>query len=151
MNLQDVLYNYEHRVLPTNFYKYKSDFIALILKRKDVLYKVLSDIFDEEGVDNPYSEEDFNLEILRADETLLVVQITFPEPMAEPLCYCSYLFVDKELENLKFFCVEKGTGIGGSQKYICSWSAEGEHLNYGSYDLEANEGYLKCQSIYENC
>ncbi len=149
MTLHDILYYYEHKLLPASLYEYKSDFVAILLKQKEVLYKVLNNIFHEERVENPYTENDFKLDVLQANDSLLVIKITFPEPIDAPLCYCSYLFIDRALENLNYFCVEKAAGICGEQKYLCSWTADGAHANYGSCDLEENEIYLKCLSIYE--
>lgn len=150
MTLHDALYIYEHKILPTNFFKFKGDFVATVLKRKEVLFKVFDGMLAEEKICNPYAEEEFKVDVLRADDELMILKITFPEPEDEPLCYCSYLFLDKELEKLRYFCVEKGAGIGGVQKYLCSWTQSGEHLNHGVCDLYENEEYIKCLSIYEN-
>lgn len=150
MNLHDALYIYEHKVLPTNFFNFKGDFVATILKRKEVLYKVFDGMLAEEGISNPYTEEHFRVDVLRSDAELMVLKITFPEPDDQPLCYYSYLFIDKELEKLRYFGVERGTGLGGVQKYLCSWTPDGEHLNHGVYDPDENKGYRKCLTIYEN-
>lgn len=148
MNTHEIRYCFEHRILPRNFYEYKSDFFSLILKQTDVLYKVINDIFEEEGVKNPYTENEFGIEVMKRDEELLVIRLVFPVPEDEPLCYCSYLFVDKKLQKLKYFCIERGNGT--ETVFVCSWTSDGRHINYGSCSLVGREDYERCLSIYSN-
>jgi len=68
--------------------------------------------------------------------------------LVEPLCYSSYLFFDRAFKKLGFFCIEKGNGIGEMQPFVCSWSPEGEHSNYGNCTLEKQEDLLRCADIF---
>ncbi len=49
-------------------------------------------IFEQEGVSNPYTEDDFDVIASKVTEDILMLKVTFPEPEEEPLCYCSYFF-----------------------------------------------------------
>lgn len=146
MNVHEIMYTYEHNILPENFYEYGTDFIAVILKRKDVLYRVINEFFDEEKVDNPYKEEDFELDVMNCSEDFLAVKLTFPLPKQEPLCYCSYIFIDKELQKLNYFCIERGDN--SEEAYVCSWTKDRQHINYGKCSLSDQEDYEKCLNVY---
>lgn len=110
------------------------------------MYTVIDDIFFEEGVENPYAENEFRIEVVKCDEEFMVIKIVFPEPEEEPLCYCSYLFVDKEMKNLKYFCIEKANGL--EIAFVCSRTDSGQHMNYGNCSMEDKEDYERCLSIY---
>ena len=146
MNSSEIRYTFEHRILPLNFYEYRTDFIALLLKRKDIIFQVLNDIYREEKVENPYSKNDFEIKLVNMDEKFISIKLIFPYPEEEPLCYYSYLFIDKELQNLKYFCVERGAKP--EDAYISLWTSAKDHINYGRCSIDEYECYKKCLQIY---
>ena len=146
MSVHKIIYSYQHRILPNNLFKFRQDFIALVLGKKDVIYHVLDDIFQEEGMENPYSENQFEVKLIDNTEEFLSVKIKFPLPKEELLCFESYIFVDKEFEKLMYFCIERGAEPDIA--FICSWSEKGAHLNYGSCLYDEQECYKRCWEIY---
>lgn len=146
MSVHQIMYAYQHKILPRNFYEFKQDFVALLLNRSEVLYRVLDDIFSEEGIENPYKEEEFKVKPMEINEKYLSVKLEFPVPAKEPLCYESYIFVDKDLQNLSYFCVECGSEPDIA--FICSWTEKGQHLNYSNCIYDEQECYNKCLNIY---
>ena len=44
MTVYDIRYSFEHRILPSWFYKHKRQFAGLLLKDKNVLYEIIDDI-----------------------------------------------------------------------------------------------------------
>lgn len=151
MQATDILYDFEHNVLPGGFFEYGSGFVgSLLQKREKMLFGVLGDMFQNAGLDNPYSEVDFGLEVLEADEELVVIKILYPKPERTPLCYCGYLFVDKDFQKMRFFCLERDDFMGKEDKILCEWTAKMEHFNYGACASEEQEDYKKCMEIYLN-
>lgn len=64
-------------------------------------YKCVS---GEEGLENPYSENEFEVKPVDITEEFLSVKIKFPLPKEEPLCFESYIFCDKEFDKIMYFC-----------------------------------------------
>ncbi|RKM56743.1 hypothetical protein D6856_14700 [Butyrivibrio sp. XB500-5] len=147
MDRHGVRYVFEHRVLPNWFYEDKEQFIGILINDKSVLFRVINDIFEKEEVANPYSEDDFDVITAKVTEDVFMVKINFPEPEEEPLCYCSYLFFDKEFEKINYFCIEKGNEASDNYPYVCSWGESG-HSNYGNCTFDEHNDYLMCADLY---
>lgn len=148
MNLHSIRYMFEHRMLPQGFFEEKARFIGMLLQDKGVLYRIINDIFEKEEVQNPYEEEQFGIEAAKITEDVMMLKIIFPEPEEEPLCYCSYMFFDKDFEKIRYFCIEKGNGVGQPQPFVCSWDKDGTHLNHGNCTFEEHGDFKKCADIY---
>lgn len=146
-----VRYKFEHRILPQLFFEDKAQFIGIILNDKDVLFRMIDEVFNDEKVPNPYSEDDFSIDAARITESVLMLKIIFPEPEEEPLCYCSYLFFDDKFEKLGYFCIEKGNEMSDFYPFVCSWTPEGKrvkHVNYGNCTFEDHNDFLRCADIF---
>lgn len=148
MNRHKIRYMFEHRLLPHWFFENKLSFIGMLLREKEILYRILNDIFEKEEEENPYTVDMFKVSSLKIADEIMMVKISFPEPEEEPLCYCSYLFFDKAFEKLGYFCIEKGNEEGGRCPFVCSWTREGAHRNYGQCSFENNGDFLRCSDIY---
>ena len=148
MDRHGVRYQFEHRFLPEMFFEDKAQFIGIVLKDKNILFRVIDEIFTKGEVPNPYSEDDFTIDAARIAEHVLMLKISFPEPEEEPLCYCSYLFFDDEFEKLGYFCIEKGNEESNSYPFVCSWTPEGTHVNHGNCTFEDNNDFLRCADIF---
>ena len=154
MELHQIRYLFEHKLFPLWFFENKDKLVGALLQDKDMLFKIINNIFEKEGVENPYSKEQFSVSPKRVAEEVMALKISFPEPEQEPLCYCCYLFFDKEFVKLRYYCVEKGQetqdGEGMEYPFICSWMPAGTHLNYGHCTLENDEDFRRCVEIYES-
>ena len=148
MDRHGVRYAFEHRLLPQWFYEDKEQFIGLLLHDKTVLFNVLNDIFQKEGIENPYTEKDLDIEFSKVTDEVLMLKISFPEPEEEPLCYCSYLFFDEAFEKMSFFCIEKGNEHGQDYPFVCSWSKDGVHSNYGNCTFEEYNDFIRCADVH---
>lgn len=148
MNLHQIRYMFEHRLLPQWFFENKDKFVGIILQDKTVLYKMINDIFLNEELENPYTPEQFGIEAERLTEEVMMLKIIFPEPEDEPICYCSYLFFNRDFEKTGYFCIEKGNEEGQEQPFVCAWTADGTHLNYGRCSFEEHGDFLRCVEIY---
>ena len=148
MNRHDVRYLFEHKLLPGWFFKDGEQFIGAVINDKHILFRIISGVFKDEKVDNPYSDEDFRVTGSKIKEDLTMLKFTFPEPEEEPLCYCSYLFFDKEFQKISYFCIEKGNELSDDMPFVCSWTEDGTHLNHGNCTFEDNNDLLTCLDIH---
>lgn len=152
MNAYDIRYTFEHVILPQWFFEGKGRFVELLVNDDTVLYRIINDIFKNEAVENPYKEEQFKIEISKIIEEVMMIKIILPYPEDEPLCYWCYLFFNKQYDKLGFFSIEKGNNIAGKTNetvpFLCSWTADGAHNNYGSCSIEDNQDFIKCADIY---
>ncbi len=148
MDRHGIRYTFEHRALPQWFFEDKEMFIGTLLHDKNVLYRVINSMFEGEGVENPYIEDDFEVVVSKVTDDVKMLKIVFPEPEEEPLCYSSYMFFDDNFEKISYFCIEKGNTYGEDYPFVCSWTKEGEHENYGNCTFEKYDDFLRCADIH---
>ena len=163
MNLNNVLYTFEHRLLPAMFYKEKQAFIRALLQEEDILPKIFADLCNENGVENPYESEDFRLELIDLDDPeYKVIIISFPEPSEDALCYKELLFFDSYFKKPMLFTVEYSNANEALKKmlgdmgnfdlpetpFLCGWDAHGSHVNYGHCSPENDDDLRRCCKIY---
>mgnify|MGYP006989033745 CR=1 FL=1 len=59
-------------MLSGGFFEYGSGFVgSLLQKREEMLFGVLGDMFQNAGLDNPYAEANFRLEVPKGGEELV--------------------------------------------------------------------------------
>lgn len=142
-------YLFEHRLLPGWIYGSTGDFLGKLLQDGDYLYKRFDLLCRQYKVENPYSAGQFIVENSVEDEEITVLKMTFPVPEKMPLCYRVYLFSDRTLENVSYYCIEK-TGIEGeNDAVLCEWNRDGAHINYGKLNVEKEEDFDRCFSLYK--
>lgn len=149
MDRHNVRHVFEHKVLPQWFFEDKQKFIGLVFHDKSVLFRVINSIFEENDVKNPYTESDFDIDASRVTEDILMLKIIFPEPEEEPLCYCSYMFFDEKFEQASYFCIEKSDEYK-NYPFVCGWTEQGVHINYGNCSSEEYNDFAKCIEIHLN-
>ena len=149
MNPGDLLYQYEHVIIPGLFYKHGAAFLQIALTRQDeALFGMLEALFKETKTENPYRREDFKAELYESSDEYTSVKIRYPNPERDPLCYCCYLFADSEGEKLRCYTVEKDTFEDEENKMLCAWSQEHRHSNYGLCSSEDYADYKKCVELF---
>lgn len=142
--MKDILYPFEHKLIPSVFYQKQDVFIKAVLSNKELLYQILNDMFIENEIENPYTPEDVPISVIKLHDTLFVLKITYPEPEEVPLCYCSYIFFTPEFNHLAYFCVEKGEG----HAFLCRWTQEESHEKFGEVAMDEQGQILQCLNIY---
>lgn len=136
----DMRYKLEHEMLPKWFFKDKKQLIVTLLDDHHVLHRVIGDLFKLMKMENPYQPEEFDIVPERLTDDILMVKVIYPEPEQAPLCYCSYLLFDGEFENMGFYTLEKSLPIAGNEDpYVCGWSEDETHSNYGPHKFEEGE------------
>lgn len=142
--MKDILYPFEHKLIPSVFYQKQDVFIKAVLSNKELLYQILNDMFIENEIENPYTPEDVPISVIKLHDTLFVLKITYPEPEEVPLCYCSYIFFTPEFNHLAYFCVEKGEGYA----FLCRWTQEESHEKFGEVAMDEQGQILQGLNIY---
>lgn len=123
-------------------------FVELLLHEKEILFNVISEMFAKEKIDNPYSVDDFDVSAAKITEDVLTLRIGFPEPEVEPLCYCAYMFFDERFEKVSYFCIEKGSSWSDNYPFVCSWTPDEDHHNYGNCTFEEHNDFIRCADIH---
>lgn len=148
MNRHEIRYMLEHRFIPKWFFEDKGKFIGTVLHEQGILFEVIDDLFQKEGVENPYSAEDFKVMAAKITDDVLLLRIGFPEPEEEPLCYCAYLFFDADYQKLGYYCIEKGNAESGDLPFVCSWTPDEVHHNYGNCTMEGHDDLRRCMDVH---
>ena len=147
-NRHNIRYYFEHKLLPQWFYDKKEQLVGAIIHDKSILFRVIDDIFNDEEIDNPYKEDDFDISKIKISDDVMVLKLIFPEPEEEPLCYCSYLLFDINFEKISYFCIEKGNELSQDQPFVCSWTSDGSHLNHGNCTFEEDNDLMRCAAVH---
>lgn len=148
MNLNEILYMIEHQLLPKWFYEGREFFINDLLDNEDMIFETLNSILEEEELENPYSREDFIVKGEIINDDILMMEVKFPEPKVGPLAYCCYMFFDNDYEKLDFYCIEKPCENSGEKPFLCSWTPEEQHINYGECSLKGFQTKQLCKKIF---
>ncbi|MBE5943198.1 MAG: hypothetical protein E7264_11780 [Lachnospiraceae bacterium] len=147
-DLHGVRYMFEHRLLPGWFFDEGKQLVAMLLHEKSILFELIDDIFTKEGVENPYKKEDFDVDAAKITDEVMMLKIIFPEPEDVPLCYCSYMFFNMDFDKIDYFCIERAEDNDSTCPFVCSWTQEGSHINYGRCSSENNNDLIMCADIY---
>ena len=148
MDRHGIRYIFEHRLLPQLFFEEKFQFVGALFQKKELLFDTISNIFRDEEVENPYTVDMFGVSMFQITEETAVVKISFPEPEEEPLCYCSYLLFDKAFEKISYFCIEKGGQEDPKHPFVCAWTPDGAHRNFGICTFENYNDLMRCVDLH---
>ena len=148
MDLKEVLYSFEHDLMPKWFFEEKKNFIGVVAQQPQVLHSMLGELCRRSGQENPFSPNEFGVEPAQLNENVAMLNIRLPKPPAAPLCLKTVVIFDKTFEKVCYFCIEKGDDATGGFPVVCSWEADGTHVNYGPESHDLDECVLKCVSIY---
>ena len=102
---------------------------------------------EEQGLECPYTEDQFNVEAVKLSKDISLLIITFPEPEQGPLCYKSYLFFDEDFGRSMYFCIEKNSE---NVPTVCAWNQNGEHAEYMACSFEDSDDFVKCSTIFKS-
>jgi hypothetical protein len=136
-----LLYFYEHKLMP-RLWLTDSEGLSFELKEKSVA--VLDDLLKSIQKDHKVTLEDSKqaaepLKLSNGTEGWL---ITFPEPKMQPLSKFTAMVLDKG--QARFITWEYDNFMGKATWFLCEWTADGMHLDYGSYEDGSKAAFLKC-------
>ena len=150
MTVDNVMYNFQHKLLPEWFFGNPKEFIGVICQDKSSLFSILNELFERAEVDNPYKPGHFSVDPDMVSDTVGMIKIKFPKPENEPLCHSIVCFFDKTFKYLGFFTFEKGGEMDENFPIMCTWSSEGEHFSYGKVSPDPDEQLIECIDVYMN-
>ena len=141
-----IRYSFEHRLIPDLLYKEGLGFMASIVGEKNVLNEIFKEMLERARLDNPYGDEAIKVEPFRIED-IIIANIIFPEPEEEPLCYEAYALFDTKQNRAGYYCLEKG-GTLDDEPFLCGWSEDGVHLNYGNCSFNREELLLNIIKLF---
>lgn len=145
MDKHEIRYQFEQVLLPHWFFEKKAQLIGMLLQDEGLLYRVVGDLFQRRGLENPYSESQFGIGMARVADDVGLLKVSLPEPEESLECHCCYLVFDQTFGKLGFYNVEKSR-MGGP--FLCSRDTDENHVNYGVCTLDDAENMRRCAEIY---
>lgn len=131
----NILYGFEHQLLPNWAYTVPEFFNDLINNgEKTTLYRAARNVYEKQGVEFPFTEDDFSGFHTRLDVDTVAILMRFPQPQEAPLCYCAFIFMDTSTKQIAYYTLEKGIDpiSGKDMQFLCSWDANKRHREHGS-------------------
>ena len=135
----NILYEFEHRLLPTWSYRSDQFYNDLInIGEKKTLYTAAKNVYDSQKMEFPFTEEDFGGFHVRLDVDTVVALLRLPQPQETPLCYCAFIYMDVNTNRIAYYTLEKGTDPvdGRDMQFLCGWDSEGNHKQYHNFHTD---------------
>ncbi|MCR5010297.1 MAG: hypothetical protein K6A91_05100 [Clostridia bacterium] len=148
MTVQQVLYHFQHRLLPMWFYNSPKEFIGVLSEKPDALFEILSVLLERGDVENTFRAGEFKVEPIEVNDDSMAIKIKYPKPADAPLCHGAVAFFNKDFDDLAFFTVEVGEDIEGGFPVLCAWDKDGNHINYGKVSPDTDEQFVECLDKY---
>ena len=131
ISLTDVRYYFEHRLLPHDLYE-NADRLIPFLQQNGVA-ALWTNFTLNNDLDPVYTKDQFGTrEFPQADGTTILL-LTLPMPEVTPLCCRVYLCWNEQTGKAAYYTVEYDDNFG-EKWFLCGWSQDGTHLNYGVID-----------------
>ena len=137
--MSNLMYQFEHQLIPQWINRTPAFFNDMVKEGEQAtLFRQAASFFERQGEQLPYSQEDFGGTHFRIDDNTVVVMMKMPEPEVTPLCHRIYMFLDTRDNRTGCYTLEKGSDpiTGKELMFVCGWSADGRHENYGNFFLE---------------
>lgn len=148
MDIKEIRYLFEHRLLPQWLYREKETLISVLLQKdKNMAFQIFSDICKKENVEMPYKEEQYRIIPYGLSDKAAAVCLQLPSAEVSPQCERVYFVFDQEKEKFAFYSVEKGAF---DYNVLCGWSEDGGHLNYGKCPEDENEELKRLLDLFEH-
>lgn len=128
VTLEQARYHFEHNALPRYFYDDPANVIDVL--SNNGVYRLWKAFADENGIAYPYTAEDCREVLFDADDGTAILLLTLPWPEATPLCFRIYMVYNASTGAAGYYTVEYNNLLGDAA-FLCGWSAEREHTNYG--------------------
>ena len=148
MTVNEILYSLEHDLIPKAVFEDTKTFIGVLAQKPDALYEFANELFRRDGQENPFGPGQFTVEPNMINPDVAMLKLKFPKPPVPPLCSMALIFFDRTFKKVSCFCMEKANDSWGNFPEICSWEADGTHVNYGNESPDPDEQVLKCLGIH---
>ena len=131
-SLFDVRYYFEHRFLPQLFHESPETVMADIREYgPDVWWQAFTETV---GFESPYAPDEFGLRDVTWGDTLDILIIEMPMPEQQPLSIRIYMCRDTATGEAWYAPIELDTYGGNTSYFLCVWTPDMKHYNYGQID-----------------
>ena len=142
-DLHTALYFYEHKLLPRIFFKEPVSMICMMAEKPSHLFERICDFLKENDITNTFVEEDFSVEVQTIKKKVLILNIKYPKPPDEPLCYEQLLVTNIEGTECEFYCLEHPESED-QLPFLCHWTmGEDNSLIHGNMGRCTKDDFLK--------
>lgn len=130
MDITNVRYQFEHKMLPLMFYATRQDFFKSVDNNPELAYQVMKTICIGANMKIPYANNDFEFSFLKGYDRITILRLKLPEPERTPLCERIYFVTDDKWHKFCYYTIEKG--FFGENR-LCGWEQSPDmHINYGT-------------------
>jgi len=143
--MKNIRYYFEHQLLPQLFYEDKGRFIGKLIEEPEVIFQILDVIYTKYEEENPYSEDAYAISFHQISDEAMAIELDYPEPELEPLCYRCYMIFDMNLKKTRFFTIERASDTL-DEPFVCSWDEKGGHYTHGGCNLD--DVLESCLEVY---
>ena len=151
MSADQVMLNFQHKMLPTWFYDDPKQFVGVVSMEKTALFEIVSELFRRAGVENPYNAGQFGADYAEVSKNVGVLNVRFPNAENAPLCHSAMCFFDKNFKYTSYYTVEKGDDTREKFPVLGIWAKNDdklEHINLGMASLDPDERMMECIDMF---
>ena len=130
ITLFDIRYNFEHRMLPRQFYLAPERTMDSLMGTG--LYDIWCSYTAENTFDTTFRAGDFSARELMRDSSVRMLMLTMPVPNETLLCYRIYLCLDPDSGKAGYYTAEydRHEGFYDEGCLICGWNPDRTHSFY---------------------
>lgn len=155
MSFREDYYKFTHLLMPHAAFNYGRLLTYRMLRDERAFIENLKKTWSVIELEDPQCRNDppdFSIDITYPNVEHTVIIITIPQAAeAQEAIYIGITY-DKD-DRFRYFTYELGKGISGETIYfLCEWTRDGEHVNYGAYDKRDKSVFIKGLSdllVYE--
>jgi hypothetical protein len=146
MGCREDYYKFTHHLMPHTIFNYGRLLVYRMMRNEDEfidnLKKTWLSIEVEKG-DFKSDPPEFELNIINLNAEHTAIIITIPEAMEKQEAVYIGIIYDKD-DNFRYFTYEIGEGNQHEKLYfLCEWTSNREHLNYGTHNDSNKAVFIK--------
>lgn len=147
----EILVQFQQLAVSTIFFELPEKFCHVIFDDKNNFIEMISDFFAESNVKNPIGLNDIEINCIEVAQKVYMIRITYPTPIAKPMCYETFLILDLEQGCHEFYNLERGNHP--KEAVLCSINGNKERHVIETFSLLTTTHHdvmSKISNIYMN-
>ncbi len=146
MELANLRYSLEHKLLPIWFYDHKDAFVETLKKDGGKFpCMVMTELCAKGGQQMPYTEASYTVENHDLGNDMGMLVLNMPAPNGFTLCRRVYFVYDYAFEKLLYYTSEQSFD---DRFALCAWTQTAEHVNYGPAPNEPKAERERVKELY---
>lgn len=114
-------HTFEHVMLRNYYMKSPKEFVEVMLRDENVLFRMYDEVCRDRGEENPYQPEQFGVNETIAQNGAKAIKLTMPTPEDQTECYRIYAFYNEGNMNPGYFTIEKCGDDAHQDSFVCRW------------------------------